>query len=69
MAHTRISYKGNKIDCYGTMQEDASIEVICNDEHEDNVVAEGFPNWTLAVHAIVDCGKFPSGVVELQSDS
>lgn len=50
------------------MQEDASIEVICDNEMEDGIVAEGFNNWTEAVHAIVDSGNFPSGVVELQSD-
>jgi len=68
MEHTRINYKGNKIDCYGTMQEDAAIDVLCDNESEDGTVAEGFNNWTLAVRALVDSGKFPGGIVELQSD-
>ncbi len=69
MAQTVIKYNGHKIFCYGTMNETASIGVVCNDENEDGIVAEGFQNWTLAVHAIVDSGSFPSGVVELESDS
>jgi len=69
MAHTVIKYNGFKIDCYGDMNETASISVVCNDEFEDGIVAEGFQNWTLAVHALVDGGSFPSGIVELESDS
>ncbi len=62
-----IKYKGHEVDCFGEMHETQSIEVVCNDEWQDGIVAEGFDNWTQAVHALVDSEKFQSGIVQCES--
>jgi len=62
-----IKYKGNDVDCFGDMSPEQNISVVCDDEFDDGIVAEGFDNWTQAVHKLVDCGRFPSGIVQLES--
>lgn len=63
-----IRYKGLTVECYGILNEDSSIMVTCDNENEDNVVAESFKNWTDAVHTIVDSERFYSEIVQLETD-
>lgn len=62
-----IKYKRNEVHCYGQVCEDSNISVEATDEAESGLVdMGGFCCWKEAVHYLVDCGKFPSGVEQLE---
>ncbi len=67
MGKTVIQHNNSEIDCYGDMHPGQNIEVVCNDEFDDGFVAEGFDSWELAVRALTDSGRFPSGIVQLEA--
>jgi len=66
---TEIRYKGNVVWCYGKISKDSNFEVVADDEGEDGMVAdiEGLPTWKQVVEHLVDCGKFPSGLQQVEA--
>jgi len=63
-----------KIECYGELQDNSNIQVICGDEWQDDVWMEGntdtdqpFQSWQEAAEFLTKLPKFDSGIFELSA--
>lgn len=66
---TEVKYKGNVVWCYADIAEDSNFDVVATDEAEDGIVSdiEGKTTWKQVVEHLVDCGKFPSGIQQVEA--
>lgn len=64
---TVITYKGQKVECYGKWREDSNAEVVFGDEALDGVYCEGAANWTEVVKTMVDYATKRGTTVEEMS--
>lgn len=70
--YATISYKGNEVVCYGTLEETSNFSVICDDEYDDYiwcdahpVTGEPFKTWQEVVESLWD--KFNSEIIEISA--
>lgn len=59
-----INYMNQEVHCYGEISPEENISICCDDEIGDGIYADGFENWTEAVHHLID--NYRRDIVQLE---
>ena len=69
---TITSQYGDKVECYGALEEDSNFSVVCEDEYDDDtwcdahpVTGEPFKTWQDVVAQLSD--QFESVIIEISA--
>ena len=69
---TITNLRGDKVECYGTLEENSNFSVVCDDESYDDIWCDAHPvtgnpftSWQEVVNALSD--QFESDIVEISA--
>lgn len=68
-----IMYNDEAVECYGDVEENSNFYVVCHDEDQDGIWADGnpasengtFKSWEEVVQVLSEQNCFDSGIIEI----